>query len=175
MSSYKQEVIRGMHLLASDPTVIFIGQGVRIKANCIFEQLEGVSMERRLEVPVFENTQLGMCLGMALTGLTPVCIFPRVNFLYCAWDQLINHVDKWQQMTGKPLKLIIKTMTGCTKPLDPGPQHSGGYSLLEFLADELEGVKVQVLDLPQQVYHTYDRALNSSGPTLLLERGDLYG
>lgn len=175
MSSYKQEVIRGMQLLASDPTTVFVGQGTVIKANCLFEQLEGVPMERRLEVPVFENTQLGMALGMALTGLTPVCLFPRINFLTCALDQLINHLDKWKRMTGERAKVIVKTMTGCTRPLDPGPQHSGEGVLFAMAEACEEDIEVIDLCTKSQVYESYQKALCYSGPTLLVERGNLYG
>src|SRR5271166_661361 len=116
-----------MRLLAEQPNAIFLGQGVVYPAHAISKQLEGVPADRRLELPVFENTQLGMALGMAMAGLLPVCIFPRINFLLCALDQLVNHLDKYEQMTGKPLKVIIVTQTGATEPLDPGPQHSGNY------------------------------------------------
>ena len=174
--SYKSEVIRGMQLLAQQPNVVFVGQGVSVKANCLHEQLVGVPEHQRLEVPVFENTQLGMCLGMALTGLLPVCLFPRTNFLLCAVDQLVNHLDKWKQMTGKPTKVIIKTMTGCTKPLDPGPQHSDvhddHWEGLSLLCDTVE---VEWLEGANQVYPAYERALTYDGPTLLIERGNLYG
>lgn len=176
MSSYKQEVIRGMQLLASDPTTVFVGQGVRIKANCLFEQLEGVPEHRRLEVPVFENTQLGMCLGMALTGFTPVCLFPRTNFLLCAVDQLVNHLDKWRQMTGKPAKVIIKTMSGCTRPLDPGPQHSESeyVNYTSAFEEMCESIVIEEMWKLDQVYPAYMSALQHEGPTLLVERGNLY-
>lgn len=173
---YKSEVIRGMQLLAQQPNVVFVGQGVSIKANCLHEQLVGVPDSQRFEVPVFENTQLGMCLGMALTGLLPVCLFPRTNFLICAVDQLVNHLDKWQQMTGKPAKVIIKTMTGATKPLDPGPQHSddgdGHVAAFESLC---EYAVVDDLYSENVVYQAYVEALERDGPTLLVERGNLYG
>jgi len=174
--SYKSEVIRGMQLLAQQPNVLFVGQGVSVKANCLHEQLVGVPEHQRLEVPVFENTQLGMCLGMALTGLLPVCLFPRTNFLLCAVDQLVNHLDKWQQMTGKPAKVIIKTMTGTTKPLDPGPQHSDKTCCHVSALDELCDV-VHVSDLfnADAVWHAYEAAVQRDGPTLLIERGNLYG
>ena len=174
--SYKNEVIRGMALLAQQPNVLFCGQGVQVKANCLHEQLVGVPEHQRLEVPVFENTQLGMCLGMALTGLLPVCLFPRTNFLLCAVDQLVNHLDKWQQMTGKPAKVIIKTMTGTIKPLDPGPQHSDVYDGHAIGLDELcEEVVVHDLRHDAAVYEGYRKALHHDGPTLLIERGNLYG
>lgn len=163
-------------MLARQPNVVFVGQGVRIKANCLHEQLVGVPESQRLEVPVFENTQLGMCLGMALTGILPVCLFPRTNFLLCAIDQLVNHLDKWQQMTGKPAKVIVKTMTGTTKPLDPGPQHSnvtnGHAEAFDEMTDELIVADLYGIET---VYRGYQEALERDGPTLLIERGNLYG
>ena len=201
--NYRAEVIRGMQLLARQPNVVFVGQGTVVKANCLFEQLEGtcsrckgngriemlehcpdckgkptwcVPSHQRLEVPVFENTQLGMCLGMSLAGLLPVCLFPRTNFLLLAVDQLVNHLDKWQQMTGKPAKVIVKTMTGTTRPLDPGPQHSDVEGEHAGALDALcETIKVYDLWGPELVYESYEAAAMDDGPTLLVERGNLYG
>ena len=172
--NYRDEVKRGMSLLARQPNVIFCGQGVSIKANAMFEQLEGVPKHQRLEVPVFENTQLGMCLGMSLAGLLPVCLFPRTNFLLLAIDQLVNHLDKWQQMTGKPAKVIVKTMSGCTRPLDPGPQHSG-ERLVRGLDLLCGNVLVEDMALASMVYPAYQNAVKRDSPTLLVERGNLYG
>ena len=59
-------------------------------------QIKGryISLEKRIELPVFEETQMGMTLGMALNGSVPISIFPRWNFLILATNQIVNHLDK---------------------------------------------------------------------------------
>ena len=91
---YKDELIRSMNLLADDPKIIFIGQSVTYSGNAIFNTLEQIDNNRKIEMPVFEDVQMGMSMGLALNGFIPVTCFPRFDFLICATNQLINHIDK---------------------------------------------------------------------------------
>src|SRR5271166_1735069 len=97
--NYRSEIMRGMKLLASQPNAIFMGQGVRYRAHAISGQIEELELpdDRRIELPVFENTQVGMSIGMAMAGLLPICVIPRINFLLEACSQLVNHLDKYEQ------------------------------------------------------------------------------
>ena len=47
-----------------------------------------------IELPVAEEMQMGMSFGMSLDGTIPISIYPRWNFLLCAINQLVNHLDK---------------------------------------------------------------------------------
>src|ERR1035438_8566992 len=42
---------------------------------------KNVPREKLLEMPVTEELQMGVSTGLALTGLVPVTIYPRWNFL----------------------------------------------------------------------------------------------
>lgn len=171
--NYRTEIMRGMRLLAEQPNAIWMGQGVRYPAHAISKQIAELELpdDRKLELPVFENTQLGMALGMAMAGLLPVCVIPRINFLLCATDQLVNHIDKYRKMTGKLAKVIVITQTGATEPLDPGPQHSGNYcgALDRMLTD------VMLVDLgpAQDIYNSFRLAVELDGSTVLVQRGDM--
>jgi len=123
--SYRNEVIKAMEMLARDERVIFLGQSVRYSGNAIYKTLLNVPLAKKLELPVFEDTQLGMSIGLALEGYIPVSTFPRMDFLIIAANQLVNHLDKIEEISRgqyKP-KVIIRTMLGSIKPLYPGPQH----------------------------------------------------
>jgi hypothetical protein len=48
--------------------------------------LTEVPRERLIELPVAEEMQMGMTLGMALAGFVPVSIYPRWNFLLLAMN-----------------------------------------------------------------------------------------
>ena len=94
MVKYFDELRRSMEWLAEKQDTFFLGQAVVADGTAMSNTLKKIPIAKRLELPVFENTQLGMSLGLALNGTVPVSIFPRWNFLVCASDQLINHVDK---------------------------------------------------------------------------------
>ena len=122
---YFDELKRAMNLLGEKSNTIFIGQAVSVPGTAMFNTLKEVNPEKRIELPVLEDTQMGMALGMALTGKRVISIYPRWNFLLCATNQLINHVDKFPVMTENEVKpgLIIRTGVGSERPLFPGHQH----------------------------------------------------
>ncbi len=91
---YFDELKRAMDMLAGDPRVIFMGQAVEYAGTAMSNTLKDVPKEQLLEMPVFEDTQMGMTLGLALAGYIPVSIYPRWNFLVCATNQLVNHVQE---------------------------------------------------------------------------------
>ena len=57
--------------------------------------LKNISKNKLLELPVAEEMQMGITLGLAMDGNIPISIFPRWNFLLYAVNQLINHIDKF--------------------------------------------------------------------------------
>ena len=88
--------------------------------------------KKKIEMPVFEDVQMGLSLGMALNGYVPISCFPRFDFLILACNQLLNHLDKIQKMSKNQFlpKVIIRTSIGSKKPLDGGPQHTQDYTTI---------------------------------------------
>jgi pyruvate/2-oxoglutarate/acetoin dehydrogenase E1 component len=152
--SYFDQLTRSMTMLGEDPRTIFIGQQTRYAGNGLFGTLTGVPMEKRVEVGVAENMQAGLAIGLSLAGKIPVCIFPRMDFLLCALDQIVNHLDNYPD-----LRVIIRTCVGSKTPLDPGPQHSGDYT--EALRHMLKNLGVVDLLYPDQIFRAYQMALGT--------------
>ena len=167
--SYKEEVIRAMELLAQDERVIFLGQNVLYTGGPTYETLQSVPDERKIELPVAEELQLGMSIGLALEGYIPVSIFPRMDFLMRAMDQLVNHLDKIEEMSAgrfRP-KVIIRTMIGARYPLNPGAQHSQDHTTM--LYNVLTNIKVVKLVFLDEIVNAYQEALESKQSTILVE------
>ena len=59
MTPYHRAVNAAMLELAKDERVVFVGQSCRYDGAAIYETLEGVPMEKRIEMPVIEDFQLG--------------------------------------------------------------------------------------------------------------------
>src|SRR3990172_1605131 len=140
--TYFDSLTASMTWLGSQPDTIFIGQSVAYPGNALYKTLEGVPMEKRLEFPVAEDCQLGVSIGLAMMGKTVISIYPRMDFLLCALNQLVNHLDK--NLYPLKGKVIIRTCIGATKPLHPGVQHCGDY------AEGIEGLLKNV-----QVYRLF--------------------
>lgn len=57
-----------MTWLGRQPNVIFLGQGVGCGGTKMSADFEDVPAEKRIEMPVAENFQLGVSIGLALEG-----------------------------------------------------------------------------------------------------------
>ena len=161
-------------MLAKDSRVIFMGQAVEYAGTAMSNTLKDVPKDQLLELPVFEDTQMGMTLGLALAGYIPVSIYPRWNFLVCATNQLVNHVDKITMMSDYMPRIIIRTGIGSERPLHPQHQHVGDYTdAYRLLCPNTDIIR---LEEPRHVYDAYCTAyLRKDGKaTILVEYGDYY-
>lgn len=152
--------------LAADPRALFVGQSVRYDGAAVFDSLVGVPMDRRLEMPVIEDFQMGFCTGLALMGKLPICIFPRFDFLLLAANQLVNHLDKLPRFGWRP-KVIIRTTVGQKYPLDAGPQHTQNHTAA-FRA-MLHSVRVVQVRTAAEVASGYESAILTADATLIVE------
>lgn len=172
--TYKEELIKAMEILGNNPKTIFLGQSVACTGNAIYKTLEKVPIEKRIEMPIIEDCQMGMSIGLSLEGFIPVSIFPRMDFLILATNQLANHLDKIKEMSNNQFnpKVIIRTSIGATKPLYPGVQHCSDYT--EAFKLMLKNINVVKLEKSGDIVPEYKKALESDKSTILIEVSDLY-
>lgn len=165
--NYTDEVTRAMAMLATHPKTLFVGQQVRYDGQALFETFSDVPMDRRIEMPVAEDFQMGFCTGMALQGYIPICFFPRIDFLVLALNQLVNHLDKIPIMSGYRPKVIVRTAVGSTIPLNAGLQHTQDHT--DALHSMLKTITVHRVTKPETVMPAYVRALESERSSLIVE------
>lgn len=170
--SYFSALCAAMEMLSEHPRAVFLGQAVAYPGTAMSRTLLGVPLEKKLELPVFENTQMGMSIGMALAGDLPISIYPRFNFLLEATSQLVQHLDKLPLYSAYRPRVIIRTAVATPVPLDPGPQHLGDFT--DAFRLMLQTVRVVRLDEADQVVPEYRAAMERDGSTLLVERTELY-
>lgn len=165
--TFKQAVTDSMTMLAKMPDTVFVGQSVRYDGQAQFDTFSGVPMEKRIEMPVAEDFQMGFCIGLALMGKIPISFYPRMDFLILACNQLVNHLDKIPLMSGYRPKVIIRTTVGQKTPLDAGLQHTQNHT--EALRLMLKTVRVDEVKTPEEVISAYQRAVTSELSTLIVE------
>ena len=171
---YKNEIIRSMEWLGEKEDTIFLGQSVKYSGNAMYNTTKTISEDKLVELPVFEEIQMGMSTGMALEGLVPISCFPRFDFLMRCMDALVNHLDKMQVMTEeifKP-KVIMRTSIGSTNPLNGGVQHTNNYT--EPFKQILTEVDVVLLNEPEEIFPAFESAYEREGSSLIIEWGDYY-
>ena len=173
---YFDELKRTMEWLSNQQNTVFIGQAVEVPGTAMFNTLKDIDIKKRIEVPVFEDTQLGMSIGMSLTGKRVISIFPRWNFLLCATNQLVNHLDKLPIISeGKVTpKIIIRTAVGSERPLFPGHQHIGNMS--SAYREMLSSVNIIELFEPRDIFPAYEKAYNNNDGKsyIIVEFQDFY-
>ncbi len=172
MNRYFSTLKQAMEMLAENPRTIFLGQTVGYPGSRFtYKSLENIAQEKRIELPIMEEAQMGISTGLALEGYIPVSIYPRVDFLLLAANQLVNHLDKFEELSRgeyKP-KVIIRTIAGATKPY-PGPQHCQDHT--KSFESLLKNIDVVRLDNIGMIIPSYKKALESEKSTLLVDVGN---
>lgn len=138
----------------------------------MYSTLRDVPMDKRLEMPVAENMQMGIATGIAMAGGLPVCMYPRINFMLEALPQLVQHLDKIPIFSDYKPRVIIRASIATTNPLDPGPQHIGDYT--DAIEAMLLTVKVVRLTDADRIVPEYAAAIERIGTTLLVEYVEKY-
>ena len=171
---YIEEVQKGMDFLAEDPRTIFMGQAVEYKGTALTHQVKNYASRQLFETPVSEEMQAGVALGLALEGYLPVSLYPRMDFIILAANQIINHLDKWEAMCrgqSKP-RIIMKAVVGSNHPLDPGHQHQANHT--KAFQSMCSNINVVELTSAPDILPAYEKAHGACNSTLIIEHADLY-
>lgn len=177
MGAYYDALTDAMGDIAQNcSNAVFLGQGVLHRGHGMFDSFKKVPDSMKLELPVFEDTQLGMAIGMSLQGYLPVCIFPRWDFLICATNQLVNHLDKLSTYSAgvwQP-RVLIRVAVGAKGPLFPGVQHVNDYT--ENVAEMLRYAGMCIFELRNavEVRPDYEQALRVDMSSILVEYAAKY-
>jgi len=170
-SPYHQRISMEMEKFAENPKVIFLGQ--QVLSEDFYGTLKNVPITKRMEMPVAEEMQMGLSIGLAIEGYLPISIYQRMDFIPRSADQLINHLNLMKLMTRGKFnpKVIIRTTIGSKKPFDVGPQHSQDLTdmCMNILKFPVANVKT-----PEEVREAYALARTISGPILIIESQELY-
>jgi len=173
---YFDEIIGAMDMLAQHPKTLFVGQSVVWPGHALFKTLINVPENKRLELPVMEEFQMGFSTGLALEGWIPISIFPRWDFLIVGTNQLVNHLDKIPIISNGTMrpKVIIRTTVGSVRPFNSGLQHSQDHT--EAFKKMLKTVEILDIHEVEEILPAYTKALNRDDgfSTILVEHMDYY-
>ena len=173
---YFTELKKSMEYISKKKNTIFIGQAVEVAGTAMSNTLLNVKKNKKIELPVAEEMQMGITTGLMMAGYIPISIFPRWNFLLLAMNQLVNHLDKFNIMNdGKyKSKAIIRTGIGSKKPLHPQFQHVGDFT--NEIKKMCPNINVVRLDSSKKIFSEYKKAIGAKNnkSTILVEYGDYY-
>lgn len=103
--------------MRQDERVVILGEDVG-KDGGVFRVTAGLFDEfgddRVIDTPLSENGIVGTAIGMALYGILPVVEIQFSDFIWPAYDQIVNELAKYRYRSGGeyPAKLVIRTPVG---------------------------------------------------------------
>lgn len=151
--------------------VLFFGQS--INTEDFYGLLKNISLNKRYEMPVAEDLQLGLSTGLSIEGYLPISIYQRIDFLPRAMDQLVNHLDLIKEHTRglyNP-KVIIFTTIG---QKNTGLQHS--KDLIQGLKFLLHSIPVYYLANTKDIRKYFKLATKNDNSSLLVaDQSKFYG
>ena len=108
-----------------DPSVFCIGEDIGVYGGA-FKVTEGFvdrfGPERIIDTPIAESAIVGAAFGASLTGMRPIAEFQFMDFIGCAFNQIVNMVAKAHFRWGAAAPLVIRGPSG--GGVHGGPFHS---------------------------------------------------
>jgi len=159
---------------AKDARLVAFGEDVgpfggvfRVTAGLTAKFGEG----RCFNTPLCEQGIVGFAIGMAEKGLHPICEIQFADYIFPAYDQIVNELAKIRYRTGNEYSspLVIRTPYG-------GGIHGGLYHSQSPEAQFLHtpGLVVVVVSGPYDAKGLLNSAIQSKDPVLFLEPKRIY-
>jgi acetoin:2,6-dichlorophenolindophenol oxidoreductase subunit beta len=170
--SYKDAIREAIdQAMVYDPRVFVIGLDADDKFGAFGTLLNMTHPERVIGTPISENAMTGVALGAALSGMRPVYVHLRVDFMVLTMDQIVNYIAKWRYMTQGQVKvpLVIRAVIG--RGWGCGAQHS--QTLSSFFA-HVPGLKVVMPATPYDAKGLLLAAIKDDYPVIFIEHRWLY-
>ena len=173
--TYKQRLTECTSRLVLDEGYHVIGQGAVDGGHGMSATIESSIVDNCIELPVFEETQTGIAIGMGLAGHNVISIYPRFDFFIAGLSQALNHADKLMEMSKCEFKpnIIFRVGVGAKVPLDAGPQHTNNYT--SSLRGMLTNISVHELIKGTDPLDVYEVIISNGGIHLVIEHYELYG
>src|SRR6476619_1838695 len=157
-----------------DPRVVILGEDVG-KFGGVFRATTGLFDEfgpdRVIDTPLAEAGIIGSAIGMALYGLKPVPEIQFADFIYPAYDQIVNELAKFRYRSGGqyPAPVVIRTPYG--GGIRGGHYHSQSP---EAYFAHTPGLKVVIPSNPYDAKGLLLSAIRGEDPVIFLEHQRVY-
>ncbi len=118
-----------MAALRADERVVVLGPDVG-KLGGVFSATKGLyemfGPNRVIDTPLAEGGVVGCAIGLALNGIRPVAEVQLADFVYPAFDQVVNELAKLRYRSGGQASapVVIRTPVGAGRSQDPYPAPS---------------------------------------------------
>jgi acetoin:2,6-dichlorophenolindophenol oxidoreductase subunit beta len=134
--------------------------------------MDRFSAKRVIDTPVSENAVTGAAVGAALAGMKPVVVHPRMDFMFYAFDPIINEAANWYYMNGGKLSVPVVIWGIINRGGEQGAQHS---QALHAMFSHVPGLKVVMPATPYDAKGLMIAAIRDQNPVVYIDDRWLYG
>jgi 2-oxoisovalerate dehydrogenase E1 component beta subunit len=158
--------------MESDPRVFLLGQDVgtyggpfRVTAG----MLDRFGPERVIDTPISESAMVGTAIGAAMLGMRPVVEMQFIDFISCAFNQIINFAGPNHYRWGQQVPLVIRGPAG-------GNVHGSAFHSQnpESYFQHTPGLKIVAPATVADAYGLLKAAIRDPNPVLYFEHKFLY-
>ncbi|XP_067882796.1 2-oxoisovalerate dehydrogenase subunit beta, mitochondrial isoform X1 [Heterodontus francisci] len=170
-----QSITSGLdNVLAKDPTAVIFGEDVAFGGvfRCTVGLRDKYGKERVFNTPLCEQGIVGFGIGVAVTGATAIAEIQFADYIFPAFDQIVNEAAKYRYRSGNLFdcgSLTIRAPWGCVG-------HGSLYhsQTPEAFFSHIPGVKVVIPRSPIQAKGLLLSCIEDKNPCIFFEPKILY-
>jgi len=160
--------------LTHDERVFVMGQGVDDPVGMFGITLDlhkKYGEDRVFDTPLSENALTGVATGAALTGMRPIYMHNRPDFLLLAMDQIVNHASKWSYMFGGRIHVPIVIWAAVGRGWGGAAQHT---QTLQGLFTHVPGLRLVMPSRPYDAKGLLITSIADNNPVIIIEHRWLF-
>nr|WP_250149757.1 alpha-ketoacid dehydrogenase subunit beta [Mycolicibacter acidiphilus] len=155
--------------MTADEKVLVFGTDVGVQGG-VFRVTEGLTAtfgeQRCFDTPLAESAVIGVAIGLAIRGFTPVPEIQFDGFSYPALDQVVSHLAKYRSRTRGEVSMPVTVRIPSFGGIGAAEHHSEST---ETYWAHTAGLKVVVPADPSDAYWLLRHAIAAPDPVMFLE------
>jgi 2-oxoisovalerate dehydrogenase E1 component beta subunit len=172
-ATYLEAIRQGIwEEMERDPAVFCIGEDIGVYGGA-FKVTDGLihrfGSRRVIDTPIAESAIVGAAYGASLTGMRPVAEFQFMDFISCAFNQIVNMLAKSHYRWNAPSPLVLRGPSG--GGVHGGPFHSQNP---EMWFVHTPGLKVVCPGTAYDAKGLIKAAIRDNNPVIFFEHKFLY-
>lgn len=174
--TYAQALSEGLcQSMERDSSIFVTGIAVDYPSGIFGSTVEATKRfgpDRVFDAPAMENALTAIAIGAAAMGKRPVIVHPRADFMFLAFDNLINLAAKWRYMfMGRAgnVPIVVRAVIG--RGWGQGATHSQS---LQSTVAHFPGLSVVMPTFPADAKGLTIAALQHDSPVVIFEHRSLY-
>lgn len=160
-----EEMERDPHIFLMGEDIGRYGGAFKVTAG----MLDHFGEKRVIDTPISEEAIVGAGIGAAVMGMRPVLEFQFMDFIACAFNQIVNYAAKMHYRWGQAVPLVIRGPSG--GGVHGGPYHSQNP---EAYYVHTPGLKVVQPATAYDAKGLIKAAVRDNNPVLFFEHKFLY-